>query len=365
MVARLASRDLSGSLRNSYRLYEKAAFNDKSKFGVLRNAVMEHLELAQFSIYRSAKTYKDLFDAIMDFSSGLCAFQAAANSLSNSRYNALDSWQGMYKARGQVRSKKIMIRSNAPMSPLERKVDALTNHLADLSLMIKKNQSRDETTAFHPLHDRTCSYYKRPGHGANRCDANPHRDTKCPRCGTFGHSETSCWDRVGPQRGGTSAYSPKKIQAGAAASEKSAGSTGNQVSVVTHDELYADGKLVASVKRNADREPVAKTRRDDGGEPIPSLLKPRKYWTPSQMKKPPKTGCRARRKRTSKKNSVQEHSGKYGVVSSLANAPSGLTFGQLIRGDGDEAKKEIHRLFNSHPRRPVAASIGTLPKRLK
>ena len=53
------------------------------------------------------------------------------------------------------------------------------------------------------------------------------------------------------------------------------------------------------------------------------------------------------------------------MVSSLANAPSGLKLGQLIRGDGDEAKKEIRRLFNNRLRRPVAASIGTLPKRLK
>ena len=53
------------------------------------------------------------------------------------------------------------------------------------------------------------------------------------------------------------------------------------------------------------------------------------------------------------------------MVSSLTDAPSGLTFGQLIRRDGEEAKKEIRRLFNSRLRRPVAASIGTLPKRLK
>ena len=67
MAARLSFGDLSGSLRNSERLYEKAGFNDEAKFGLLRNVVMEHLELAQFVIYRGAKTYNDLFDAIMDF----------------------------------------------------------------------------------------------------------------------------------------------------------------------------------------------------------------------------------------------------------------------------------------------------------
>ena len=75
-------------------------------------------------------------------------------------------------------------------------------------------------------------------------------------------------------------------------------------------------------------------------------------------------GRLARKKRTSKKNAVQEHSGKYAEVSSLANAPFCLTFGHLIGGDGDEAKKEIRRLFNGRPRRPAAAWIGTLPKRL-
>ena len=139
-AARLSFRDLSGSLRNADRLYEKAAFNDEAKFGLLRNAVMEHLELAQFAIYRGAKTYKALFYAIMDFWSGRCVFQAAANSLSNSRYNALESSHGVYELRGQVGSKKIMMGSNAPSSPLETKVDALTNQLADLSLLIKKNQ---------------------------------------------------------------------------------------------------------------------------------------------------------------------------------------------------------------------------------
>ena len=192
----------------------------------------------------------------------------------------------MYEPRVQVGSNKVMMRSNAPLSPLETKIDAFTNQLADLSLMIKKNQSRDEATAFRSVHDRTCSYCKRPGHGANRCDTNPHRDTKCPRCGTCGHSETSCWARVGTPRGGSSAYSRKKNQADSAVSGNPTGSAGNQVSVVTHEALPADEELVAWVKRNADGEPVAKARKDGGGEPISSLLNARKYWTPNHMKKP-------------------------------------------------------------------------------
>lgn len=85
MAALLSFGELNGSLLPSLdRLYEKAGFNDEAKFGLLRNAVMEHLELAHFAIYRGAKKYKALLDTIIDFWSGRSSFKAAANSLSNS-----------------------------------------------------------------------------------------------------------------------------------------------------------------------------------------------------------------------------------------------------------------------------------------
>ena len=137
------------------------------------------------------------------------------------------------------------------------------------------------------------------------------------------------------------------------------------MSVVTHKELPADVKFVSSMKGNADGEPVAKTRKEVGFEPKSFLLSPRTFWAPDCIRKPPHPGLRTRKKRKIKKNAVQEHSGKYNVVSSLVNAPLGSKFGQLVGVDGEEAKKGIRRLFISHTRRPVPASIVTLPKLLK
>lgn len=79
-----------------------------------------------------------------------------------------------------------------PPAPLDTKIDALADRLADVSFIIKKRQSRDELVASRPVYDSTCSYFKSPSHGANRCDSNPHRDMKCPRGEKVGHSETSC-----------------------------------------------------------------------------------------------------------------------------------------------------------------------------
>ena len=55
---------------------------------------------------------------------------------------------------------------------------------------------------------------------------------------------------------------------------------------------------------------------------------------------------RHKKNNVSKKAALQEHVGKYNVVSELANAPSGLTFGELVRGDAEGARREMKRLLS-------------------
>ena len=71
MAARLSFGDLSGSLGHAASLYEKAEFNDEVKFGLLRNAVMEHLDLSQFSIYRVRRPTRTY--SMRSWTSGLVA----------------------------------------------------------------------------------------------------------------------------------------------------------------------------------------------------------------------------------------------------------------------------------------------------
>ena len=73
-----------------------------------------------------------------------------------------------------------------------------------------------------------------------------------------------------------------------------------------------------------------------------------------------------RKNRTSKKESIQEHVGKFNVITEFANAPSGLTFGQLIRGDAIEAVKMIRKLLGRGITTTATAdvSFGQLPTRV-
>ena len=56
---------------------------------------------------------------------------------------------------------------------------------------------------------------------------------------------------------------------------------------------------------------------------------------------------------------------KYHMLAELARAPCGLTFGQLMRRDADDAKREIRRLFSSRVSRSVLAQVSGPPRRLK
>lgn len=77
MNVRLDSKDIPNSLQTMDRLFEKAGFNEEAKFGLLRNSVADHSDLAQFVISRSPKSYQEVKKAISDFWFGLRAYQSA------------------------------------------------------------------------------------------------------------------------------------------------------------------------------------------------------------------------------------------------------------------------------------------------
>ena len=174
----MSCRQNAGSLLTSMdgmdKLYSKAGFNDEAKYGLLRNAVMEHLDVAQFAIYRSRKTYEGLKITVKDFSPGRDAFKAAKSAAQSVELPS---------------PKRILTRSDTDSreDKLENKVDAITSQLAELSFMMKKRQTPGDSAP-----SWTCSYCKGSRHSPNRCHSNPHRNTRCPTCGKVGHAAETC-----------------------------------------------------------------------------------------------------------------------------------------------------------------------------
>ena len=75
---------------------------------------------------------------------------------------------------------------------IESKVDELADQLKDLTLMIKGMRKAEKTVEFKQ-DERVCSYCRKLGHTANRCELNPHRNTRCSNCNKIGHSAETCW----------------------------------------------------------------------------------------------------------------------------------------------------------------------------
>ena len=77
MATELKNEDLLWSFWEMDGLYENANFNEEAKFCRLRSAVIEHLDLAQFAIYRRSRSNGDFKKSIKDFWNGRMAFHSS------------------------------------------------------------------------------------------------------------------------------------------------------------------------------------------------------------------------------------------------------------------------------------------------
>ena len=342
ITGRLDEQNLEVSLVGMDRTFNKAGVNDIAKFGLLRNADMEHRDVAQFAMYRSPTVYSELKKAVTDFAAGRNAFRAARPSQSS---------------QNQVR---VLTRNEAARSGnIEHNVEALTNQLAELSLMIAKKSTG--VSQADRSNNWSCSFWKEQGHYASRCSANPYRDARCPKCGKIGYSTDTCWAKYG--RNGTHHTAP---------ASKSRDHTGSKQ--VTFIAESADRGLVAADITNAEGEAIQKQGKLRDEVTIPRLpnpsstVRPGIPWAPSQLPFDAPIARKPKRmKKITWKAALQEHVGKYNVVSELARAPSGLTFGRLVRGDAEAARREINGLLERKARRRpgFAGPVELRPRRLR
>lgn len=162
MENRLLALELSRSLQKLDRFYARAEFNKQARYGLLRAAITIFQELAFFAIYRDASDYKTLKKAVEDFWSGHIAIRREKNA-GNREGFAQETLNTTWD-----QPEKIHYRNTNPDSyfaQLETEVKALAKQLADLSLLINKNQKESLQGSKRP--QKVCSYCQKSGHGAS------------------------------------------------------------------------------------------------------------------------------------------------------------------------------------------------------
>ena len=279
----------------------------------------------------------------------------------------------MYKERTKTRphvhrSTQVLQRLEANTRALENRVDSLTKQMAELTLLIKQSQLEENETRTRPSQSDvpTCSYCKEEEHYATGCPVNADLDTTCSRCGKKGHPELRCWKKTRKPRASganTDLVNAEEPSNGAKEDEPTV-STALSSDIKSSD----NAEVVAVTKRTVDGEPVPKQTRVEGIIPLSSLLNPATGPKGSISKVTSKEKKVKKKKKTKSGNlSVQHHVGVYDVISELAKASSGLTFGQLARGDAEDAKNKLRRILSpgAKGKRSVAAPVNEVSRRLK
>eukprot|EP00737_Agarophyton_chilense_P002013 gb/GEZJ01002278.1/.p1 GENE.gb/GEZJ01002278.1/~~gb/GEZJ01002278.1/.p1 ORF type:complete len:592 (+),score=68.54 gb/GEZJ01002278.1/:824-2599(+) len=303
--------------------------------------------MAQFVLFRAPGDYQSLKKAIRDYESGRKAFVSPPD-LSFSP---------------QVTTRKILRHTNAPFGTaqqLERKLDQLAGQFEELTILVKKTFEGPSGSS-----DKywTCSYCDKPGHGANRCPSNPHRNTRCRRCGMFGHQEETCWSKPKQEEKRAVGFSGVRSESAEELKMKK-NEEEDHVAVVQESPGVRD--VVSAAKRNADGEALKKQPRT-GIMEIDALVNKspgtfRKVAAPKGRKK-----TRKPKKSKGSAQGLHDQVGKYNVMAELAAASPGLTFGQLLRGDADETRKLLKPLLSGMVliRHASFLHATSLPRRLK
>lgn len=63
----MSIEDIPGSLKDVDRLCEKAGFDDRAKYGLLRTTACQHGEIAKLLSFRGRKDYSEMTQALRDF----------------------------------------------------------------------------------------------------------------------------------------------------------------------------------------------------------------------------------------------------------------------------------------------------------
>lgn len=309
--------------------------------------------LTTFAMFRGVSNYEELKEAVKDF-------DRATRSFNSSHANAQDDIRGLLEKQ-QATDKKLLVRPDAHVQNMESKIDTLAEQLSGLTLLMKKGStsySRDPRAGQARMgKEWTCSFFKQAGHGDSQCQRNPNKDKQCTNCGKIGHDTDSCWStkKLGP---GENEHTKNQVSlmaesdADQAHNQRNDKSGGSGVNVLVEDREEEDESHILAIKRGADGEPKPKSARRSDEDPmtIGKLLNPetsenKKLPTPKRVAKKAKKKTKSVRHKRNKNVSETIQREKYDVVSALTNAQSGLTFGQLWKGDATGARKELQRII--------------------
>ena len=315
--------DIKLFIEKADRAYREAKFNNESKLGLIREAINGNGMLMQFALLRGARDYDSFKNACLEFAENQKVLTSA-------------TW-------------------TPPSPPTNDTIayDALCKRMEDLTLLVTKQKVKQTPRKV------ICYNCNEEGHIASQCQKKRGIIPICTYCRKPGHTADACYTK---QR-------DEEINRRMQAESQEQGDV-KPVNAIVCDEVPAierqgkDNEDVLNIKRDAEGRPLPKQARVDA-EGDSSMMtrkiiatKPRRDGAAGNRRKKAKGG-----NKTNKKKAVSEALAKrveqFDLLSSIAQAPVGLTLGQLIRGDADGLKADLRKILAGKVRSPALSLQAT------
>lgn len=379
--ARVDFNRLGESVAEIDNLYRKAGFNEEAKFGLLRKAVTQHRGLARFVLLKGPTTYETLREAISSYVKAndnypqeysQDATTTYPQNANNKKKVTILKPQNIHQ--GQENSSSRPNELKEMENRMESRMEDLSEMMSNLHLVIKKSHTTPKSgNPGKKLEDITCSFCNETGHYANKCPKNPHRNTKCTRCGKQGHTESSCWVRnvsASTLKGAKSESKSETDKVNYKTNNGAGSSNAGPVSIiqVTGRDHPFDMNPVTTTKRGHDGEIISKRMRDNDGNIVTRIQGVDTHYP----QKVSSQTTKAIKKKKNKKNSrrslkeIYSYGKKYDVIQDILDKPSGMTYGQILSGQAEEARKKLRKVFPTSGKGQVLATPAAAePERLK
>jgi hypothetical protein len=149
-----------------------------------------------------------------------------------------------------------------PEESLHSRIESRTAQLSERNLIVKKIEGGGGKT----VTKQTCSFCKKEGHYAGRCELNSDKDIQCASCNKYGHRATNCWSS-------NQIENERRIETATVAREVEGSTKNNSAGEIM---AITENDIIVAAERGLDGEPIPKVHRTDERISI-QILKPERH----------------------------------------------------------------------------------------
>lgn len=162
----------------------------------------EYQDLAGMTLFSVVDDFESLEEFLKDFEKARRVYTSNLSSQMHEQQKQEYSVRFVYqKRRMKKKTLRLVVRPDTGLVDLDPNVESFEGQLSDLMIFFRQSRNNKKSKESGNSNGKTvdnrqntkkrCLYCTKPGHYANQCPHNPHRNTICYLWGMIGHIEAT------------------------------------------------------------------------------------------------------------------------------------------------------------------------------